>query len=273
MKKLAFVLLLAAACSTKSPGFIEDDAGPDVKDSGSIVTFEGGSMVPPTEVYGQTAAGLFRLNPVTKEVVKVGNFEGCIYVNDIAIDQSSTIYGVTANQLVRIDRNAAKCTLITMGAFPNSLSFVPAGTLDKTSEALVGYEGADYVRIDTQTGKKTKVGQLSGGLTSSGDIVSVIGGDTFLTVKGQGCQDCLAQIDPKTGDLVMNYGPIGFTDVFGLAFWGGRLYGFTNDGTLFEVQINNGVLSTMEITIPNKTPDLLWAGAGSTTSAPLMPPN
>jgi hypothetical protein len=268
MKRVALALILCACSSRRD--FSEPDAG--MGDGSSLMTLEGGPIAPPTEVYGQTAAALFRLNPLTKEVVKVGNFEGCIYVNDIAIDRSSTIYGVTANQLVRIDRNTAKCTVITTGAFPNSLSFVPAGTLDPSAEALVGYEGSSYVQIDPQTGSKKKIGSLSGGFTSSGDVVSVIGGQTFVTVKGQGCNDCLAQIDPKTGDLAMNWGPLGFSDVFGLAFWGGKLYGFANDGRLFEIQLENGVAVSTEIDIPNRTPDLLWAGAGSTTSAPLTTP-
>lgn len=264
--RAAVLLLVLCACASKRP-FVEEDAG-TTNDSGPFTMTDTGSNAPPTEVYGQTATTLYRLNPVTKEVTKVGIFDGCIYVNDIAIDRNSTIYGVTGTQLVRIDRGTAKCDVITTGAFPNSLSFVPAGTLDPTSEALVGYEGADYVRIDVNTGNKTKVGKLSGGYTSSGDIVSVIGGSTYLTVKGNGCNDCLVQIDAKTGDLAADFGSLGFGDVFGVAFWGGRIYGFANDGTMFEVQIAQGQATST----PIQNGMLMWAGAGSTTSAPLVPP-
>lgn len=243
-----------------------DDAGAGM--DGDLILAKDAQMTVPTEVYGQTASALFRLNPVTKEVTNVGNFNGCVYVNDIAIDQGSNIYGVTGNQLVTIDSTTARCLVIATGAFPNSLSFVPPGVLS-SGEMLVGYEGGDYVKIDPQTGVKTKVGQIGNGLSSSGDIVSVIGGKTFVTVKGPSCSDCLAEVSPVTGALVNNWGPIGYTDVFGLAFWGGKLYGFAADGTLFEVTLANGMASSTPIAIPNAPPMLMWAGAGSTTSAPL----
>ena len=266
MKRLAILsLVLACGCASSKPIFTVDDAGPD----GDLMLSKDSSMAPPTEVYGHTASALYRLNPVTKDVINVGTFMGCVYVNDIAIDQDSNLYGVTGTQLVAIDSNSARCTVVATGAFPNSLSFVPAGTLSAT-EVLVGYEGGDYVRIDPKTGMKTKVGQIGGGYTSSADIVSVIGGKTFVTVKGPSCSDCLAEVNPVTGALVKNWGSVNFTDVFGLAFWGGKLYGFANDGSLFEVSLANGFAESTAI--PNQSPMLAWAGAGSTTSAPLVTP-
>jgi hypothetical protein len=114
------------------------------------------------------------------------------------------------------------------------------------------------------------VGNLSGGYTSSGDIVSVIGGGTFLTVKGgkDNCNDCLLQIDPTTGDLVQNYGDIGYVDVFGLAFWAGTPYGFDNGGKVFSLSWQNNKLVTTSIPVPDPPPALAFWGAGSTTSAP-----
>lgn len=80
-----------------------------------------------------------------------------------------------------LDLATAKCTQIAQGDFPNSLSFVPKGTVDPSSEALVGYVGSTYVRIDPKTGATTNIGSLSGGYRSSGDVVSVKGGGNFLT--------------------------------------------------------------------------------------------
>lgn len=268
----AFVSMLAAlalaSCANATKPFDPVDSGPD---SAPIFDQDGGTVGPPAEVYGQTPAALWRVNPVTHGVEKVGTFQGCVYVNDVALDHLSNLYGVTATELWSIDTSSARCTKIASGAFPNSLSFVPAGTLD-SAEALVGYEGGDYVRIDVQTGKKSVVGQLGGGYTSSGDIVSVIGGKTYLTVKGNGCNDCLAEVDPKTGALVTNLGTLGHADVFGLAFWGGKLYGFASDSTIFEVSLAGGMITTTDIPIPNQPPGIAWAGAGSSTSAPLVPP-
>src|SRR5581483_3109639 len=162
----------------------------------------------------------------------------------------------------------ANCTMIASGNYPNSLSFVPKGTLDPNVEALVGYFGSTYVRIDTKSGMITNVGNLTGGYTSSGDIVSVKNGGTFLTVKGTNCSDCLLQVDPKTGNLSQNYGSLGYTDVFGIAFWGGAVYGFTNAGQLFQVTAQNNMAKTMLIPIPNAPNGLQFWGAGSSTSNP-----
>jgi uncharacterized protein YceK len=221
-------------------------------------------------VYAQSADTLYRLDPTTKQVAVVGPFSGgCSSVIDIAIDSSSNGYVTTSGALYKVDLQTAACTHISDGNYPNSLSFVPKGTLDPSVEALVGYFGSSYIRIDTGTGAVTNIGGLTGGYQSSGDIVSVINGGTFLTVNGtNGCSDCLLQIDPKTGNLVQNYGSVGHGQVFGLAFWAGTAYGFDNAGQVFAIGWQNGKLVTSNISIPNPPPGLSFWGAGSTTSAP-----
>lgn len=56
-------------------------------------------------------------------------------------------------------------------------------------------------------------------LGSSGDMLSLIGGGTYLTVKGGRCSDCLVEVDPANGSMLKMLGPIGiYSDVWGLAF-------------------------------------------------------
>jgi hypothetical protein len=232
---------------------------------------QGGGSVGPeiAEVFGHSADTLYRLDPETKQVGIVGDFSGCSQVIDIALDADSNLYGTTFDALVRIDKTTAVCTTIQTGDYPNSLSFVPKGTLDPNEEALVGYIGSQYVRIDTATGNVGVVGDLGAdGLQSSGDIVSVIGGKTFLTVNGNGCGDCLVEVDPSTGAMVKNWGSIQYPAVYGIAFWAGSVYGFNNVGKLFEVKFEQDTLSTTLITSPS---GLSFYGAGSTTSAPPAP--
>jgi hypothetical protein len=223
------------------------------------------------EVFGQSADTLYKLDPNTKMVTTVGPFQNCdSAVIDIALDKDGNMFGTTTAGVYRIDKTTAACSLITFGTYPNSLSFVPAGTLDPSLEALVGYNGSIYVRIDTTTGKVTQVGSLgNSGYQSSGDVVSVIGGGTYLTVNGNGCGDCIVEVDPKTGALKKMIGPVGHSQVFGLAFWGGSAYGFDNGGQLFQIDLTSG-MSTI-INIPSAPPGLSFYGAGSTTSAPLTP--
>lgn len=233
-------------------------------------TGAGGASSLIAEVYGHSPYTLYRLDPITKQVTTVGDFSGCSNVIDIAIDKDSNIYGTTFGALYKIDKNTAKCTQISLGSYPNSLSFVPAGTLDPAIEALVGYNGSDYIRIDTANGDVKSIGSIGSGYASSGDIVSVIGGKTLLTVTGAGCGDCIIEVNPVTGGLVKNYGQLGYGAVFGLAFWAGSAYGFTDGGQLFEIQFSGNTVNTTLIPIPGN-PGLQFWGAGSTTKAPPDP--
>lgn len=224
------------------------------------------------EVWGQSPDTLYKLDPTNNGVTTVGKFKSCAGgVTDIALDKDSNLYGTATGSLFHIDKMTATCTLISMGSYPNSLSFVPAGTVDPAKEALVGYLGAQYIRIDTTTGKVTTIGQLGGGYTSSGDVVSVKG-KTYLTAKGPDCSsgDCLLEINPTTGGLVKNWGDVAYSKVFGLAFWAGKAYGFTDAGDLFEINFAMNGITTKKITIPGNLKLQFW-GAGSTTSAPVDP--
>ena len=224
------------------------------------------------EVFGHSGNTLYRLDPGTLEVETVGPFSGCTAsIIDIALDADSNMYGTAFGSLWAIDRTTGACTLITdEGSFTTSLSFVPAGTVDPEVEALVGFDEDQYVRIDPQTGAITNLGTLSDGLESSGDMVAVIDGDAYLTVFGPGCDatDCIVRIDPSTGTVLQNYGSVGYDQVFGLAFWGGKAYGFAREGVLFEVEFVGNSVVTTEIPIPQAPGDLEFFGAGSTTAAP-----
>jgi hypothetical protein len=239
------------------------------------------------EVFGHSATVLYRLDPVTKEVDAIGSFSPCTDVIDIAIDKNNQIFATTQQEgdspagLWRINRDTAACTLIAQNEYPNSLSFVPEGTLDANAESLVGYVGWDvstYVRIDTTTGALTNVGTLGGGYISSGDIVSVMGGGTYLTVFSDECDDCLIEVDPTDGSFIRNWGSLGHQNVFGLAYWGGKAYGFTSGttstpGVLFEIGFGTSTVGTTVIDIPGAPDNLSFWGAGSSTAVPLHPPS
>jgi hypothetical protein len=258
-----------------------DDAGFPRGDGSSGGVLFGDSAVRPEDVqappsptaivYAHSADTLYRLDPNTKQVTVVGTFDGCSMVIDLALDANANAYVTTMDGFYTLDLQTAKCVRVASGAYPNSLSFVPKGTLDPNAEALVGYFAQQYVRIDPATGAITFVGALTGGYLSSGDIVSVIHGGTFLTVfEHNGCRDCLLQIDPKTGDIIQNYGSVNHQFVYGLAFWAGTVYGFDAAGGVFSIDWQNNQLVTTDIPVPNAPPGLSFWGAGSTTSAPPM---
>ncbi len=287
----------AAACSSSASGsgFNDLDAGRDsapphtTHDSGKLpvtmdaspsdaprLTSPDAQTYGPAVVYGESATTLYAVDPDTKAVTVVADFVGCEgAVIDLALDKDSNMYATTMGGVYTVDTTTAACTLLARGDYPNSLSFVPAGTLDPNVEALVGYNGSTYVRIDTATGAVTNVGSIGKGYSSSGDIVSVIGGGTYLTVTGgEACAkyNCLISVDPSSGAMITNYGSVGYTAVYGLAFWAGTVYGFDDAGQLFQVTFApGGALQISAIPIPSAPPGLSFYGAGSTTSAPPAP--
>ena len=268
-RAIPLVASFAFACA-KSDGDADLRSTPNTDGGTGFVT--DGAPPPPASglVYGHSSTYLYRIDTATRNVSEVGFFAGCGHVADIALDETSTLYASNGAELFVVENNTARCTKVAAGAFPNSLSFVPAGTLD-TKETLVGYEGGSYMKIDTASGKTEKVGELGGGFESSGDIVSVKDGKSFVTVKGPECADCLVEIDPKTGAMTKNWGSLGLADVFGLAFWGGEVYAFTDGGEVALVKLADDKLTVEKLSVPNAPSDLSFRGAGSTTSAPVGP--
>ena len=244
----------------------------------------------PGKVYAHSADTLYLLEPISKQVTMVGTFNNCPgSMVDIAIDKNGKMTGAAAisfngalgGAMVTINPANAQCEVLSRG--PNlltSLSYVPEGTLLANAEALVGYAEDRYVRVDPSTGAVTDIGLLnnaaSGGVRwiSSGDVVSIKDGGTYLTVKAEGAGpgtpggDRIVEVDPKTGALKRIIGATGMDDVLGLGYWGGVAYGFTIAGKLIQINLTNGAATN--IPIPAAPSDLSFLGAGTTTVAPII---
>jgi hypothetical protein len=113
----------------------------------------------------------------------------------------------------------------------------------------------------------------SGGMDiiSSGDIVYVRGFGTVATVDVGGTQDFLATIDPANNWTATPIGTgTGFDRIFGVAFWGGTLYGFVdggsgNGGSFIRLDRATGAGALL------RADTIRWFGAGVTTVAPIIP--
>lgn len=270
-------VMVGSGTEAGSDSNTDRDSDSDSDDTGGMPKLDVGSadsgtgVTEVSEVFGHSNNTLYRMEPDTKAVEVVGRLEGCTAsIIDIALNADSQMFGVAYDSLWTIDRGTGACTFIANGDYPTSLSFVPAGTVDPDVEAMVGFVDEQYIRIDPDTGDTTVLGTLSDGLSSSGDMVAVIDGGSWLTVVGPGCNmgDCIIEIDPADGTILQNYGSMPYTKVFGLAFWAGRAYGFSADGDLFEILFGDTTVATVAIDIPGAPGDLSFFGAGSTTSAP-----
>lgn len=249
-----------------------------------------GGGTPVGEVYGHSNTTLYKLEPYSKTVSIVGNFD-CLGnavalgggMWDIAIDKDGHMVGsmntgAGPGAMVTIDKATAHCTVFKNGTYPNSLTYLPAGTLLANAEALVGYNRDAYVQISTQNASLTTIGNLNPNSTgqnweSSGDIVSIIGAKTYLTVKPYGATtgtDSIVEVDPKTGKVVKLIGNTGFTKLWGLGYWAGVAYGFSATGQLAEIDLTTGAGTA--IPLQNIPAGLSFWGAGVTTAAPIKPP-
>jgi hypothetical protein len=298
------LLGLAAACSSSSPEpaklpLIEGGGGKkDTGDPFEEVDAEFvDSYIPPGtpgRVYAHTTDTLYLYEPVGGDLKEVGKFSciepGEVFI-DLAVDRTGTMYATTFRRFLKVDPITAACTEIKKAAageqnFPNALSFVPAGTVDPTKETLVGYappstsvDTTDYVRVDTATGAITKIGQLNvTGVQykSSGDLISLIqdSNRTFLTVKlltdaAAAGTDFLAEVDPKNGNLKKIIGNTNQTDLFGLGYWAGKGYGFSDNGRISQIDMTNGSATVVKTLTSADGGGVPWSGAGVTTEAPI----
>jgi len=299
---------LAAACSSSkdSPAALPliEGGGGGKKDSGDPIVDEDAEVadtyIPPGtpgRVYAHTTDTLYLFEPVSndlKEIGKLSCLTGGESVVDLAVDRTGTVYATTFSHFLKVDPITASCTVIKeVGAgdddYPNALSFVSAGTVDPTKEALVGYtstgsgvESTDYVRIDTTTGVMTKIGKLNALATgtqykSSGDLISLIqdSNRTFLTVKVSGADaaagtDLLAEVDPTTGTLKKIIGDTKQINIFGLGYWAGKGYGFSENGGISEIDMATGAAVVVKtLTAVDGGQAVPWYGAGVTTEAPI----
>jgi len=199
----------------------------------------------------------------------VGPFQwpnGPDQMTDIAIDRNGVMIGVSFDSVYKVDPMTAQATLLSSsldGTF-NGLSFVPAAALGETGDdVLVGTRGADgnVFRIDPMTGAATVVGDM-GAFMSSGDLVAVDGFGIAQTVVGSS-HDQLARL--AAGSFAATpIGDTGYGQIWGLAFWKGKVYGFTNGGQFVLIDPNTG---SAQLVSDNGE---AWWGAAVTTIAPVI---
>ena len=222
-------------------------------------------------VYAHSGSDLFSVDPESLQISRVGPFlipgTPVKYLNDvtdIAIDRNGRIVGTTFNRLLEIDGQTAECKPIAPlppGRSFNGLSWIRTDAGDERLLATT-IDGGVF-QIDPTTGAATMVGGLGTGLKSSGDLVSVASYGTLVTLSGP-TSDRLARIDPVTGAATI-IGDTGFQKVWGLGFWGNRVFGFTNSGQFILIDPQTGA-GTLKDTISAYP---FW-GAGVTTSVPVI---
>ncbi len=264
------------------PALIDAASGPaDAQDNGFIDAagnVPDSSVVPPDPdgvVYGHSSSMLYKIDPETFAVTEVAPFHwaggiGFDQMTDIAIDKHGQMIGVSFGKVYRVDPVTAECTMLApLDHEFNGLSFVPAAAGDPIDdERLVGttLDGSVW-RIDPMTGASTMLGNYGGDLTSSGDIVFVDGFGAVATVKHANFgPDFLVSVDPTTFAATLIGGGTGFSDIWGLGFWKGKVFGFSGQSQFLLIDATTGAASLLA-----QGSNVTWWGAGVTTAAPVIP--
>lgn len=266
------VVLIACGPGTRDGGLGTNVDGGNGGDNGGGGGGGGGDGEA-VYVYAHTSSALYKVDPDTLQVSMVGNFNwgsvGSDQMTDIAIDKTGQMIGVSYSRVYRVDPDTANTTLLSnslSGNF-NGLSFVPAAMLGETGDdVLVGTQNSDgkVFRIDPMTGAATEVGNMGVGFSSSGDMVAVEGFGTVQTVPGGGSGDRLARLAPQTFAATPVGNGTGFSQIWGIAFFKNKVYGFTNGGAFVLIDPNTGT-ATM---VSNN--GIQWWGAAVTTIAPVL---
>jgi hypothetical protein len=269
------ILVFACACAPGVSGKVDSGPGDDASPFDAPARADARPLPDNTSVYAHSATELFKVNPDTLAQTSVGifTFAGeAENITDIAVDKGGDMVGISLQSVYAIDRETAVATqLSTLSGDSGltSLSFVPTDINDASSDEILvaaDFEGVVW-DINPDTGLRTNLGNYNASGTtigSSGDIVSIIGFGTVATVNVSGeDNDFLARINSDTWQATL-LGDTGYDKIFGIGFWAGEVYGFTDNGDFVTLNAMTGAVTNV------RTSSISWWGAGVTTIAPIV---
>lgn len=210
-----------------------------------------------------------RLGVTNYAITEIGTFKGSGFsgsMTDLAVDQWGVIYGVTFDDLYTCDADTATCyELAALPQMFNGLTMLPPGTHHQYLDTLVAIANSGVWYKVTLSGSGTaqlsQIGSYGSGYTSSGDAFSIEGVGTYASVDKSGSSsDVIVSVDPMTGKVTGEIGTLtGYSSVYGLAGWQGKVFGFNETGAVLEIDIKTGS-SKLLATTSNA-----WWGAGVVT--------
>jgi hypothetical protein len=236
-------------------------------------TETGADSAPAIElIYGVTATDLYAINPAARSATHLGAFSGCgnpVFVNDIAVDPSGTIYGLVRSDtttsgagLYTIASNGTctlKHTLVDDDNHPQGIAFTAAGTLIAARD-----DTKDLVSIDVGTGHEAVVRGNAFPDTPTNDLIcnatlcwATFSNNNCGVPAADGCYYSLNTDGTNTSQL----GGTSPADAVGLAYANGKMYALDNVGGIWEIAIGIPPVAT-QITVTG-APASGWSGAGS----------
>jgi hypothetical protein len=194
-------------------------------------------------MFVHTADVLYTVASPDFDLVEIGPFglAGNEAMNDLAVTPAGDLYGITGSKLYRIDAATGAATFAAEvdGTDNVAMTFLPDGSL------LAADKPGAVRTIQPDTGTVAELGTYGDGYGTAGDLVAVADG-TMFAIADQGPNgdhlenNLLLTIDPTTGSYLSLIGEIGFGHVFGVAYAGGKVYAFTRDGEIIEIDRTTG---------------------------------
>jgi hypothetical protein len=268
---LGAAAVLSSACGPdqrRNPGdnntdaSTQSDADNTPPSDASVMTF----------VYAHTSSQLYKVDPDTLAITLIGNFTfpggGSDQITDLAIDRTGIMIGISFQSVYRIDPSTAACTRLSqdLTATFNGLSFVPASEIGQTGpDILVATRNTSGVvsQINPATGAATQIGNM-GAFSSSGDLVSIANFGTVQTADNGIAADRLVRLAPNTFAATPIGTNIGYGDIWGIAYWKDKIFGFTEAGQFITIDPTTGAGTLVQSNGPR------WWGAAVTTLAPVI---
>ncbi|NJK27905.1 MAG: PQQ-like beta-propeller repeat protein [Coleofasciculaceae cyanobacterium SM2_3_26] len=160
---------------------------------------------------------------------------------DIAATEDGDVFGITFDDLYRIDANSG--TIRRQGRLNGATSFNGLAFDEDDRLYAIAEDSTALFRIDPNTGTTTFAGSLGFEFFSSGDLVFDPDRDRLYATSRGASSDVLFEIDLTSGgfvDDVDRVGSIGFRDVWGLAVENGVLTGYTINGQRLTIDPRTG---------------------------------
>ncbi|MGZ3424688.1 MAG: hypothetical protein ACXVEE_42920 [Polyangiales bacterium] len=196
-------------------GFEAGDESGFVADTPPMET----SGTKPTIIYANTDKELYRMDPSTKAVTKIGAFVGADgmplpdVMTDVAVNAAEKVYGCSVGKIFELEvpmSGPVKATqkLTVSAARMYALGIVPAGVLE-TGEALIAGDAAGDLYWIPETGAPVNVGGFGTvaagdpGLGAAGDVWQLSGDIAFFGNDGAPIglatvRPCTTSGDPST---------------------------------------------------------------------------
>lgn len=219
---------------------VRDCMDPACQTAAACCTRPDGGPVDGT-IYAHSATELYVVSPGSWTVTRIGAFMNGDQITDLAVTPNGNLYGISYDTLYSINKVTGRATQVAplSGGANNGMTFIARGDL------LAADTAGDVKQINPSNGSVSSRGNFGSNLSSAGDLVAVANGTMYgvsSTTAGGGSassNNVLIRVDPNNGTATV-VGPIGYGDVWGLAYVNAKVIGFTTAGRILEIDPSTG---------------------------------